>query len=193
MEKKIGKYKVAQKIQTKGMFLSLDAETKKQVVIKQHAITPKFNKDKCNRVIERLKRLCHKNLFTLIDAFREGDFIYAVYYYYEESLKSYIKRKGLLSLKKAKSLILQLAKGYKELANNKLLHKNIKPSNIMIVNEKTLRLGDYLLVDRTDRTDELYTAPEVTKEGHSCASDIWSIGAVMHYMLKGELPLSNVR
>jgi len=176
MEKVLGKYKILGNIRTSSMLLGLDTKTNQKVAIKRHSITNKHD-------YTELKELYHKNLLTVLDIIEDNKFTYLVYSHYEQDLEDYIDKKGKLEEKEVKDLMGQLVGGYRKLVNSKLLHKNIKPRNIMI-SEGILKLGDYPITD----TSGAYTAPEIIKEDKkfSSASDIWSIGAVMHYMLNAK-------
>ncbi|MBS0625701.1 MAG: serine/threonine-protein kinase [Verrucomicrobia bacterium] len=107
---------------------------------------------------------------------------------------------GRISELAAAEVGLQIAKGLDKLQSHKILHRDIKPDNIAILNGK-VKLIDFSLACYTDdlplkegSNQNLCSAPEriIMKEGYSYASDIWSLGVLLYTMVIGRPPFKNI-
>lgn len=118
-----------------------------------------------------------------------------------ESLRDYIDREGKLPSEKVSDLALQLARAIDYLHDKEIVHGDLKPSNILITPEGTLKVTDFGLdvaepdiAVSTKANDEIigtvgYLAPELKKGARpDQKSDLYSLGAVIHEMITGELP-----
>merc|ERR1712098_44889 len=115
------------------------------------------------------------------------------------SLKDIIKLKGKLPTDLSRFYLRQILSGLAFLHSNSVIHRDLKPGNILISVESTLKLADcgaaFDLSSMTQTQEQTlcgtpaYTAPEVIKkEKHTTASDIWSVGVVAFNMITGKLP-----
>ena len=114
----------------------------------------------------------------------------------EDYLK--IKKKGL-SIEETKEILNQLNNVFKEMKNKKVIHTNIKATNILFtfktINNLIVKISDFglNLLNRGNQNEFLYSrAPEIILgKPYECKSDIWSLGIIIYYMLFNEYPFNN--
>ena len=114
------------------------------------------------------------------------------------TLKQYINRKGILSSKEALHFATQIAKALSHAHSRGIIHRDIKPHNIMILRDGSVKVTDFgiacLLSTQNTLTQQAlgsvhYISPEQAQGGHIDArTDIYSLGVVMYEMLTGRLP-----
>jgi serine/threonine protein kinase len=164
--------------------------------------------------IERFRRearlaasLNHRNIVTVYD-FDQGDdesLFIAMEYLDGEKLSDVIRRDGPLDINRAVRLCLQFAEGLEAAHHAGVIHRDIKPDNIMVVGEEGVetiklmdfgiaRLRDVAATSRLTRPDVImgtpaYMAPEQA-EGKETSerTDIYALGVVLYEMLSGEVP-----
>lgn len=118
-------------------------------------------------------------------------------YYKGESLRQ-ISKKGLISVEQVINTIIQLAEGLKAAHDEKIIHRDIKPGNIIITNKGEVKIVDFGLAKLAgEKATESYStkgtiaymAPELIRGlPDDQRSDIWSLGVVFYEMLTGHLP-----
>lgn len=147
------------------------------------------------REISLLKELPHHNIVGLRDVVHENQKLYLVFEYLEQDLKKYLdfvgkKMERLL----IKSYLQQLIKGIAFCHSHRVLHRDLKPQNLLIDRQGTLKLADFGLARafglpvRTFTHEVVtlwYRAPEVLLGGrqYSTPVDIWSIACIFCEML----------
>ena len=113
------------------------------------------------------------------------------------TLKEYIQKKVRLTPKEVISITLQVCAGIEAAHNNGIIHRDIKPQNIMISKEGKVKVTDFGIAKATTSntisTNAMgsvhYTSPEQARGGFSdIRSDIYSLGITMFEMITGELP-----
>jgi serine/threonine-protein kinase len=114
------------------------------------------------------------------------------------TLKQYINRKGLLNWKEALHFITQVAKALSHAHSRGIIHRDIKPHNIMILKDGSVKVADFGIARLQSMQNTLtqealgsvhYISPEQAKGGHVDArSDIYSMGVVLYEMLTSHLP-----
>ncbi|MFV0362784.1 MAG: Stk1 family PASTA domain-containing Ser/Thr kinase [Suipraeoptans sp.] len=113
------------------------------------------------------------------------------------TLKEYIRKKGKLSYKEAISIAIQTCQGIGAAHAADIIHRDIKPQNIMISQEGKVKVTDFgiakALSSNTMTSNAMgsvhYTSPEQARGGYSdVRSDIYSIGITMYEMVTGEVP-----
>ena len=97
-----------------------------------------------------------------------------------------------IKLEEKKSIIKQLLLAVKHLHDNGIMHRDIKAENILI-NGKKIWLSDFGSAVKADRATEpvgtlAYTAPDFYSGSYRKSADMWSVGVVLHVLLKGHLP-----
>ena len=143
--------------------------------------------------------LSHPNIVAVYDVSRSGNTEYIVMELIEGiTLKQYINRKGLLNWKEALHFALQITKAISHAHSRGIIHRDIKPHNIMILKDGSVKVADFgiarlLSVQNTLTQEALgsvhYISPEQAKGGQIDArSDIYSVGVVMYEMLTSRLP-----
>lgn len=143
--------------------------------------------------------LSHPNIVAVYDVSRSGNTEYIVMELIEGiTLKQYINRKGVLNWKEALHFTTQIAKALSHAHSRGIIHRDIKPHNIMILKDGSVKVADFgiarLLSTQNTLTHEAlgsvhYISPEQAKGGHVDArSDIYSVGVVMYEMLTSRLP-----
>lgn len=126
------------------------------------------------------------------------------------TLQEKVASSGRLREDTVSNIAKQIAEGLLSLHRSGLIHKDLKPSNVLIFGEEKIKLSDYCIADiydtrlRDDRKKEIkgnsskwnnipYMAPEVVKNlGATTLSDVWSFGCVVVYMLVGKRPWSEL-
>jgi serine/threonine protein kinase len=138
--------------------------------------------------MKKLQRVRHKNILTPLEVVEEGKEMYAMYEYSSgESLENYVVRKGSLLESEVKDIVRQVVAIYKELIKEDIVHKNIKPRNILLEGESVC-LCDFEVAKKV-LDKELYIAPEIRSNPTTFTSkSIWSIGAVTYFMINGKSP-----
>ena len=143
--------------------------------------------------------LSHPNIVAVYDVSRSDNTEYIVMELIEGiTLKQYINRKGLLNWKEALHFSTQVTKALCHAHSRGIIHRDIKPHNIMILKDGSVKVADFgiarLLTMQNTLTQEAlgsvhYISPEQAKGGHVDArSDIYSVGVVMYEMLTSRLP-----
>ncbi len=142
--------------------------------------------------------LQHPNIVNIYDVGSEEHVHFIVMEYVEGiTLKTYIEKKGQLNYKEAISIAIQVARGIEAAHNNQIVHRDIKPQNIMISHEGKVKVTDFGIAraatSNTIHSDVMgsvhYTSPEQARNGFvDGKSDIYSLGIVMYEMVTGRVP-----
>lgn len=142
--------------------------------------------------------LMHANIVNVYDVGEENGIYYIVMELVEGiTLKKYIEKKGRLSVKEAVSIAIQVSLGIEAAHNNHIIHRDIKPQNIIISKEGRVKVTDFGIAKATTSntiTSNVmgsvhYTSPEQARGGYSDAkSDIYSLGITLFEMLTGRVP-----
>ena len=135
------------------------------------------------------------------DYFEDDENVYIILEYCKnKSLLDYlIQRGGRLTEIEVKCFIFQLLQGLKCLHKNKVIHRDLKPNNLLLDDKNELKIGDFgLIAELTQNKERRYTicgtynymAPEIFEnegKGYSFEVDIWSVGIIMYQLLTGKL------
>lgn len=136
----------------------------------------------------------HPNIIRCFLVFRYGDKHIAVLERGHASLYMIVKRNGPMPPEMAKSYILDAARGLEYLHKNKMMHRDIKPGNILVFPGGIAKLIDFGLAttkgeSRSKVGTSRYCAPELLrKDRYHDRIDIWSLGVVWHFLLSGRYP-----
>lgn len=144
--------------------------------------------------------LMHPNIVNVYDVGAENDIYYIVMELVEGiTLKKYIERKVRLSYKEAVSIAIQVSMGIEAAHNNHIIHRDIKPQNIIISREGKVKVTDFGIAkaatSNTITSNVMgsvhYTSPEQARGGYSDEkSDIYSLGITLFEMLTGRVPFN---
>ena len=140
----------------------------------------------------------HPNIVNIYDVGSENGLYYIVMEYVEGiTLKTYIEKKGQLSFKESASIAIQVARGIESAHNKNIIHRDIKPQNIIISTEGKVKVTDFGIAKATSsntRSSDVmgsvhYASPEQARNGFvDGRSDIYSLGIVMFEMVTGRVP-----
>lgn len=144
--------------------------------------------------------LMHPNIVNVYDVGEENGNYYIVMELVEGiTLKKYIEKKARLSYKEAVSVAIQVSMGIDAAHNNHIIHRDIKPQNIIISREGKVKVTDFGIAkaatSNTITSNVMgsvhYTSPEQARGGYSDEkSDIYSLGITMYEMLTGRVPFN---
>lgn len=198
------RYEVLEKIGAGGMsdvYKAKDQVLGRFVAVK--VLKPEFTEDvnfvtKFHTEAQSAAGLQHPNIVNIYDVGSEEHMHFIVMEYVEGiTLKTYIEKKGQLNYKEAISIAIQVARGIEAAHNNNIVHRDIKPQNIMISNEGKVKVTDFGIAraatSNTIHSDVMgsvhYTSPEQARNGFvDGKSDIYSLGIVMYEMVTGRVP-----
>lgn len=144
--------------------------------------------------------LMHPNIVNVYDVGEENGIYYIVMELVDGiTLKKYIEKKARLSYKEAVSIAIQVSMGIEAAHNNHIIHRDIKPQNIIISREGKVKVTDFGIAkaatSNTITSNVMgsvhYTSPEQARGGYSDEkSDIYSLGITMFEMLTGRVPFN---
>ncbi len=144
--------------------------------------------------------LMHPNIVNVYDVGEEDGIHYIVMELVEGiTLKKYIEKKAGLSFKEAVSIAIQISMGIGAAHNNHIIHRDIKPQNIIISRDGKVKVTDFGIAkaatSNTITSNVMgsvhYTSPEQARGGYSDEkSDIYSLGITMFEMLTGRVPFN---
>lgn len=142
--------------------------------------------------------LAHANIVNVYDVGDEAGLQYIVMELVEGiTLKDYINNKGRLSVREATSIALQICAGLEAAHNNGIVHRDVKPQNIIISMDGKVKVADFGIARATSSQtinsgvmgSVHYSSPEQSRGGYSDEkSDIYSLGITMYEMLTGKIP-----
>lgn len=200
------RYEILEKIGTGGMsdvYKSKDHKLNRFVaikVLKQEFSENKNFVSKFRVEAQAAAGLMHPNIVNVYDVGEEDDIHYIVMELVEGiTLKKYIEKKSRLSTKEAISIAIQVAMGIEAAHNNHIIHRDIKPQNIIISKEGKVKVTDFGIAkaatSNTITSNVMgsvhYTSPEQARGGFSDEkSDIYSMGITFFEMVTGRVPFN---
>ena len=144
--------------------------------------------------------LSHPNVVNVYDVGDDNGLYYIVMELVEGiTLKKFIERKGKLEVKEAIGISIQIAQGMEAAHANHIIHRDIKPQNIIISKEGKVKVTDFGIAKATTSNTITsnamgsvhYLSPEQARGGYSDEkSDIYSLGVTMYEMLSGQVPFA---
>jgi serine/threonine protein kinase len=202
----ISHYKILEKLGEGGMGIVYKAEDnnlKRSVALK--FISPVLTRDKfANEQFifeaQTASSLDHQNISTIyeIDQSDDGRMFISMAFYNGETLRRKISR-GQIPIKEAVNIAVQTAEGLSKAHRKGIIHKDIKPANIMIDEDRTVKIIDFglskllstykIVQPKSTMGTISYMSPEQIKGKHiDFRSDIWSLGVVIYEMLTSTRP-----
>jgi serine/threonine protein kinase len=210
MPEKIGKYVIIKEVgrgSTGTVYLSHDAYYGRDVAIKVYNIDTGGDEDRA-RIARKMflseahlvGMLQHPNILPIYDAGEENGYCYIVseHVHGARTLAAYCRADNLLRIDDAVEIIFKCAKALHYAHSRGVIHRDVKPSNIMLTQDSDVRIIDFgiALVSDSDisRIEGIagspsYMSPEqVQSQELSNRSDLYSLGAVMYELLTGSRP-----
>jgi serine/threonine protein kinase len=201
-----GRYRLEAKLGSGGMstvYLARDETLDRPVAIKVLHREMSEQEDQLQRFRQEARavaKLSHPNVVSVIDAGEDGGHPYIVFEYVKgETLKQRIARVGGLDTQEAIAYAIEVARGLSVAHSRNMVHRDIKPQNVLIDEEGRAKLTDFGIsrqleqegVTATGRvlgtTD--YVAPEQAMgRDVDPRSDVYSLGVVLYEMLVGQVP-----
>ena len=201
-----GRYEIIEKIGSGGMsnvFRAKDLKLGRAVAIK--VLKEEFCSDA--EFVEKFKReaqaaagLLGENIVNIYDVVDEGKYHFIVMELVDGiTLKEYIKIKGKLDITEGVSIAIQVAKALKPAHAQHIVHRDIKPQNILITDESKIKVADFGIAravsEQTLNANAIgsvhYISPEQARGGRCDArSDIYSLGITMYEMFTGRVPFT---
>ena len=200
------RYEVIEKIGTGGMadvYRAKDHRLNRFVAVK--VLKNEYSEDakfvtKFRQEAQAIACLSHPNIVGVYDVGQESDMHYIVMEFVDGiTLKKYIERKEKLSVREAVGISLQIANGLEAAHTNHIIHRDIKPQNILISKDGTAKVSDFGIAkaasSNTITANAMgsvhYISPEQARGGFSDEkSDIYSLGVSMYEVLGGSLPFT---
>ena len=144
--------------------------------------------------------LNHPNIVEMYDVGEENGVFYIVMEYIDgKTLKQLIKKRGHLTIPEAIDIMIQLTQGLSVAHNSYIIHRDIKPQNIMVLEDGLVKITDFgiaMAINAADLTQTNsvmgsvhYLPPEqAAGKGSTIKSDIYSLGILFYEMLAGTMP-----
>lgn len=198
------RYEVVSRIGSGGMadvYKAKDHKLNRFVAMK--VLKPEFSADtnfirKFQREAQAAAGLAHPNVVNVFDVGEDQGVNYIVMELVEGiTLKEYISKKGKLTIKEATSIAIQVSMGLEAAHNRNIVHRDIKPQNIIISTDGKVKVTDFGIArvasSNTISTNAMgsvhYSSPEQVRGGYSdFKSDIYSLGITMYEMVTGRVP-----
>lgn len=144
--------------------------------------------------------MSHPNIVSVYDVSKSDDIEYIVMELIDGiTLKEYLQKKGHLTWQETVYFALQIAKALEHAHNRGIIHRDIKPQNIMVLRDGTVKVADFGIAHQVSKQQTYnkgeaigsvhYISPEQAKGSRiDNRADIYSLGVVMYEMLTGRLP-----
>jgi hypothetical protein len=200
-----GRYRLRSKLGTGGMatvYLAHDNTLDRAVAIKllndETSAEPHL-RERFNREARDVAKLSHPNVVSVTDAGEDGGRRYIVFEFVEgETLKQRIRRQGQLPPDEAAAYAIEIGRGLAAAHARKLIHRDVKPQNVLIDGEGRAKLTDFGIArsigEGTTATGKVlgttdYVSPEQAMgDAVDERSDVYSLGIVLYEMLTGDVP-----
>lgn len=200
------RYEIVEKIGTGGMsdvYKAKDRKLNRFVAVK--VLKQEFSENtnfvsKFRSEAQAAAGLMHPNIVNVYDVGEDNDIYYIVMELVEGiTLKKYIEKKARLSVKESVSIAIQVSMGIEAAHNNHIIHRDIKPQNIIISKDGKVKVTDFGIAkaatSNTITSNVMgsvhYTSPEQARGGYSDEkSDIYSLGITLFEMLTGRVPFN---
>ena len=210
MDQYIGKmldnrYEILERIGTGGMAIVYKAKCHRlnrlvaiKILKSDLAQNEEFRR-RFNAESQAVAQLSHPNIVSVYDVSRGGDMEYIVMELIDGiTLKQYMEKRGQLNWRESLHFITQIMRGHSHAHSRGIIHRDIKPQNIMVLRDGSVKVADFGIACLADSAQTLtqealgsvhYISPEQARGDRPDArSDIYSSGVVLYEMLTGRLP-----
>lgn len=199
------RYELVEQVGEGGMalvFRALDRRLNRNVAVKimrdEMAADEEFKRRFCAES-QAVAMLSHPNIVAVYDVSHNDKIEYIVMELIDGiTLKQYMDRRGILSWKEAVHFSKQIARALGHAHERGIIHRDIKPQNIMLLRDGTIKVADFGIASLESELHESdgqaigsihYIAPEQARgELPDARSDIYSLGVVMYEMMTGKVP-----
>ncbi len=204
------RYRIVKPLGAGGMGVVYQAEhrlMKRPValkVINQKLVTNRVAIERFHLEVRAAAKLAHRNIVTAYDAEQAGDLHFLVMEFVEgTSLSDLVARRGQLSVLHACNYVMQAAQGLQHAAGQGMVHRDIKPQNLMRTPQGTVKILDFGLARLANEIDAArltragvalgtadYIAPEQVEDSRNVdtRADIYSLGCTLYYLLAARVP-----
>ena len=201
-----GRYKIEKNIGEGGManvFLAHDEILDRDVAVK--VLRGDLSDDQ--KFIRRFQReaisassLSHQNIVEMYDVFDEnGDYFIVMEYVQGKTLKNLIKKRNKMVMSEIVDIMLQITDGMAHAHDSYIIHRDIKPQNIMILENGLIKITDFGIAmalndAQLTQTNSVmgsvhYLPPEQANgKGSTIRSDVYSMGILMYELVTGRIP-----
>ncbi len=214
MPSRLGKYEVLEEIARGGMgivYLGYDSFVDREVAIKVQHNDSVVGGDRAarNRKLffneaHTAGRLHHPNILSIFDAGVEGDICYIVMELIEDgnTLKPFCKPESLLPVDKVIEMVFKCAKALEYAHRNGVVHRDVKPGNILVTHDLDVKVGDFSIALFTESDmsvtqplgvmgSPLYMSPEQINDREvDSRTDLFSLGVILYELLTGRHPFA---
>ena len=210
MDQYIGKmldnrYEILERIGTGGMAIVYKAKCHRLnrlvaiKILKSDLAQYEEFRRRFNAESQAVAQLSHPNIVSVYDVSRGGDMEYIVMELIDGiTLKQYMEKRGQLNWRESLHFITQIMRGLSHAHSRGIIHRDIKPQNIMVLRDGSVKVADFGIACLADSAQTLtqealgsvhYISPEQARGDRPDArSDIYSSGVVLYEMLTGRLP-----
>ncbi len=204
-----GRYEIHEIIGVGGMAVvykaydNIDQKTVAVKILKDEFLTNEEFKRRFKNESKAIAVLSHPNIVKVLDVSFGDRLQYIVMEYVEGiTLKEYIEQQGKVRIREALYFVMQILRALQHAHDKGIVHRDIKPQNIMLISNGTLKVTDFgIATFSRDETKTMsgtaigsvhYISPEQAKGSLTDAkSDIYSVGVVLYEMLTGSLPFQS--
>jgi serine/threonine protein kinase len=203
----IGRYKVRRMLGEGAfgqVFEALDPQLDRLVAVKvAKSISGSSQVQRFLREARSAAKLRHPNIIPVYEYGPfDGQNIIVYEYVAGETLKAYLKRKGILEIQEAVRIIREIAEGLGYAHSEKIIHRDVKPDNILIDSNGKPHIADFgcarsiddqtnLTIDGSIMGTPMYMSPEQASGKSSLAdgrTDVWSLGVMLYELVSGKRP-----
>src|SRR5579875_747142 len=201
----LGRYELRRRIAHGGMsevYLGYDRRVRRRVAIKVLYGSDEPFVRRFEREALAIGALSHDHILPLYDFGEQRPWYYLVMPYVEGgTLRDYLLRRGHLSLEEAGSFLEQIASALQYAHEHDVVHRDVKPSNILLRLDGYAYLGDFGLAKAKQEAESLthagtmvgtpeYMSPEQSNGTCDYRGDIYSLGVILYHMLTGQVPFT---
>lgn len=188
------------------VYLAQDLVLERPVAVKVLREVLSRDTGSVRRLVEEAKasiRLAHPNIVRVDDYHDAGTVKFLAMEYIEgETLADRLARERKLAEEESRRIAIEVCRGLEHAHTNKVIHRDLKPGNIMLVKDGAVKIADFgiariardsvsRLTSQQDSGTLLYMSPEQLLGRTSAASDMYSLGIVLYEMLSGEPPFQS--
>lgn len=185
------------------VYLATDKRSQQEVAVKMVHGSHVDNSERFRREIEIVRTLTHEHILPILDSGTYDDWYYMVMPYVEHgTLQERIERQ-LLTPDEAGIILEQIAAALQYAHDKGIIHRDIKPTNVLLRNDDVVYLMDFGIAKALDADNSLtrtgamigtprYMAPELAFESATIVSDVYSLGVLLYQMLTGRVPFEGI-